>query len=381
MTARDNDSNTALGLAALYGNLAVCKFFVSRGSDLNEKNAYERTALDLYGDHMPEDLLDKQTAKEHRNELLAAFLEIKDQKNASQAKVIASQAAMIESQAAKIAVLERPALATASMLFSDKFSDVVFVCGGGERIPAHRFIVAACSESLDALLSNPQWLETADDRDRVAEVPMEQSAAAVCAMLRFVYTGEVGVASAGLSCADWFGVLDLSSQHLLPELKAECERRLVESLSLTTVSNSLIAAHLLDLSALHAASVDFVRANMAALLLSSSSFSLNSRLSHKHPAVWKKLRAALGLEDEVLGAEEEEEEEEGGEEEEEEEGWAGGGNNQKRSQGQRRKLGSWVVGRGSWVVGRGSRVERVCVASWVVSCRGVWGRFCFSLLC
>jgi hypothetical protein len=75
---------------------------------------------------------------------------------------------VIESKDQEIAVLKRPARATASMLFSDKFADVVFVCGGGERIPAHRFIVAACSESLDALLSNPQWLETADDRERVA---------------------------------------------------------------------------------------------------------------------------------------------------------------------------------------------------------------------
>ena len=53
----------------------------------------------------------------------------------------------------------------------------------------------ACSENVFfyVRLSIPQWLETADDVcicERVAEVPMEQSAAAVRVMLRFVYAGE-----------------------------------------------------------------------------------------------------------------------------------------------------------------------------------------------
>ena len=279
MTTRNIIGVTALGLAALCDKLPACKFLISRGSDIMAKNNDGKTALDLYG-YGPaiNPPLSAEEKKERCEELKAAFLEAKDRKIVSMAKVI-------ESQAAKIAMLKRPA---ASMLFSDKFADVVFVCGGGERIPAHRNIVAACSESLDALLSNPQWLETADDRERVAEVPMEQSAAAVRVMLRFMYTGEVD--EAGLS----LDVLDLSSRHLLPELKTACEKRMAGSLTVPSVTDALVAAYLHDLTVLKEACVEFIKANMARVMMSSSFVSLKT----DHPAIWKELRVALGLPEE-----------------------------------------------------------------------------------
>ena len=257
-----------------------------------------QTALDFYGDDEKiNPPLSAAFKKQCCDELLAAFLEAKDLKNASLTKVI-------ESKDQRIAVLERPVRANASMLFSDKFADVVFVCGGGERIPAHRFIVAACSESLDALLSNPQWLETADDRERVAEVPMEQSAAAVRVMLQFVYTGEVDEAELS-SPPVLLGVLDLSSRHLLPELKAACERRLVGSLSKQGLASALVSAYLHDLAALKAACVELIKANPGVTMTTSY-----NKLKTSHPAIWKQLRAALGESEEDNEEEEEENEEE-----------------------------------------------------------------------
>jgi hypothetical protein len=53
----------------------------------------------------------------------------------------------------RVAVLERPARTYASLLFSERFSDVAFVCGvgdGGDRIHAHRNIASACSEQRPA---------------------------------------------------------------------------------------------------------------------------------------------------------------------------------------------------------------------------------------
>ena len=252
-----------------------------------------KTALDIYGDN--EDI-DAEAKKQRCEELLSAFHEAKDQKIASKDQEIAAMAA-------KIAILTRPARATASMLFSEDFSDLVFVAGG-ERIPAHRNIVAANSEHMDALLKGP-WRENVDGQ--AVEVPMEQSGAAVRVMLQFVYTGEVD--EAGLSSPPvLLGVLDLSSRHVLPELKAACERRLVGSLTVTSLADALVAAYLHDLAALKAACVEFIKANMAAVMLSSSYI----KFIASHRAIWKQLRVALGLDAEEEDDEEEEEEEEEG---------------------------------------------------------------------
>ena len=134
---------------------------------------------------------------------------------------------------------------------------------------------------------------------------MEQSAAAVRVLLRFVYTGEVD--EAGLSSPPVLsGVLDLSSRHLLPELKAACERRLVGSLSKQSLADALVAAHLHDLAALKAACFELVKANPAVALSSSV-----IKLKKAHPAIWKQLRVALGeSEDDEEDEDDEDEEEE-----------------------------------------------------------------------
>ena len=125
-------------------------------------------------------------------------------------------------------------------------------------------------------------------------------------MLQFVYTGEVDVV--GLSSPPvLMGVLDLSSRHLLPELKAACERRLVGSLSKQSLAVALVAAHLHDLAALKEACIEFIKANWAAVTLSPSIIKLKT----SHPAIWRQLRVALGLPEEDEEEEEEEEEEEG----------------------------------------------------------------------
>ena len=137
---------------------------------------------------------------------------------------------------------------------------------------------------------------------------MEQSAAAVRVLLRFVYTGEVD--EAGLSPQPvLLGVLDLSSRHLLPELKAACERRLVGSLAVPSVAAALVAAYLHDLAALKEACYELVKKNSLAMIMSPSIMKLKT----SHRTIWKQLRVALGLpeEDEEEEQEEEDEEEEG----------------------------------------------------------------------
>ena len=142
---------------------------------------------------------------------------------------------------------------------------------------------------------------------------MEQSAAAVRVLLRFVYTGEVD--EAGLSSQPvLMCVLDLSSRHLLPELKAACERRLISSLSKQSLADALVTAYLHDLAALKEACVELVKKNLAAVMLSPSIMNSITKLKTSHSAIWKQLRVALGLpekDDEEDFEEENEEEEEG----------------------------------------------------------------------
>jgi len=86
-------------------------------------------------------------------------------------------------------VLERHDRFNLSLHFSDDISDVEVVCRDGERIPAHRCILAACSQSLRASLLGP-WAENAKRK-----VEMSQSGAAVRAFLRFMHTGEAEAAA------------------------------------------------------------------------------------------------------------------------------------------------------------------------------------------
>ena len=293
MTARNNAGTTALGIAAFFDKLPACKYLISRGSDLMSKNNEGETALDIYCE---DEDIDDEEKKERFDELLAAFHEAKELKIASKDHEIASQAKEIASKDHQIAILKRPA---ESMLFSEDFSDLVFVAGG-ERLPAHRIILASNSEHMGALLKGP-WRENVDGQ--AVEVPMEQSAAAVRVLLRFVYTGEVD--EAGLSSPPvLLGVLDLSSRHLLPELKAACERRLVGSLSKQSLADALVAAYFYDLSDLKSACVEFIKANMTGVMLSSSYI----KFIGSHRAIWKQLRVALGLPEEDDDEDSEEEE-------------------------------------------------------------------------
>ena len=221
------------------------------------------------------------------------------------AAVFELKAALYDLQSSRVTVLERPARTNASLLFSERFSDVVFVCGGGggggDRIHAHRCVVAACSEQLSALLQG-QWAETTGgERERVAEVEMSQSGAAVRVLLRFMYTGEAEAAALDGNLQE---VLELAALYEQADLKAACEERGLAGLQVKTVVPLLVAAHLHELGKLKQACIDFIKANMAAVTLSPSFMTLQNT----HPALLADLRSELGVNEEE---EEEEEQEEG----------------------------------------------------------------------
>jgi len=193
----------------------------------------------------------------------------------------------------EIAVLRRLASSNASMLFSDKFSDVVLESASGERIPAHRNILAANSKCMDKLLSG-KWAESAS---RV--VRMEQTATAVKALLRFLYTGQVDDAALG---SDLGGVLELAKKHEQEYLVAACEQHALMTLTVKSVVTTFVLASFHNMVKLEAACVKFIKKNTLAATFSKA----YKQLVKEQPAMWIELRAAVGLPEEESEDEDEE---------------------------------------------------------------------------
>jgi len=199
LNIKNKAGNTALHVGAMLADVNFCSMLVEKGADPTIKNAKGKTFLDIFpmqGVPGPDRcLMDDDSWRMSLKKLVA---------EQARDKLIATQG--LVANFAK------------SLLFSDKFSDVVFVAGG-ERIHAHRCIVAACSEPLSALLQG-QWAETTGSSG-VAEIKMDQSAQAVRALLRFMYTGEVDEAALDADC---LGVMCLADQHDQTELTRLCEQ-------------------------------------------------------------------------------------------------------------------------------------------------------------
>lgn len=141
--------------------------------------------------------------------------------------------------------IARLSQSTSGLLFSEVFSDLVFLCPGDERIHAHRNIMAASSLYARDQLLQGSWSPNADER--VAVVQMPQSATAVRVLLRFLYTGEVDAAAVEASLSE---VLELATQHQLPRLTAFCEMHAPGALSTKTAAMVLLSAHRHNLQSL-----------------------------------------------------------------------------------------------------------------------------------
>ena len=285
----DPNQFTPLMFASIFGHRGVAAILLDRGALVNALNGAGMSAFHLasmQGHVHILQLLEARGAEIHISSIIGANTIL---------RVAYKCIAVLRS---RTALLERASCANASMLFSEQFSDVVFLCSDGERIHAHRCIVAACSPLMRAMLQG-SWMENVG---KVSEVPMTQSAPAVRALLRFFYTGEVDEATVQSQMSD---VLHLAAQHEQPKLTAACAKCAANLLSVQTVVPILVVAHLHDLPSLKARCVDLITTsfqNIVAVTLSSSFMELKTM----HPLLWRKLRAALGLPEEEGDDEEDE---------------------------------------------------------------------------
>jgi hypothetical protein len=266
--------------ATKFDYLECAVLLLTRDFDLDAKDNDGQLALDLYGTGFGMNPTIK--VKEQRREVLrSAFTKAKLDRAQQEIATLRKE----------VAIFRRPAHVNKSMLFSEDFSDVTCEVVGGERIPAHKFILAASSECFSALLKG-QWAESAS-----GVVRMEQSATAVKALLRFLYTGEVDEAAL---VSDLGGVLELAALHGQHDLTAACEQHGLQSLTVRTVVTKLVVAHLHKLTALKAACIALIKSDMrtqAAVTMSKA----YKQLEETQPVFWLELCAALDLpeEDEV----------------------------------------------------------------------------------
>ena len=152
------------------------------------------------------------------------------------------------------AVLRRPYSAISSMLFSERFADVVFHCADGECIHAHRCVVGACSEALGALLEG-QWAETVGEYEHMAVVKMGQCGLAVRAFLRFLYTGEVDGDAVATNLDE---LLELAAMYDQGELTAECEECACRALTIETAPDMLLTADLIGMEELKQSALELI---------------------------------------------------------------------------------------------------------------------------
>jgi BTB/POZ domain len=160
------------------------------------------------------------------------------------------------------------------MLFSEKFSDIRFVCGDGVIVHAHRIVLAESSPYFDAAFSQP-WKENEN-----GEWKTSHASHVIKVVLTLLYTGKI---DSKLVQEDPLAFISVASEYNLASLKIVAERCCIQLVNANNIKATLQAAHLYDSAILKNACVDFVKKNALAVLAHSRISSLET----EDPDLWK----------------------------------------------------------------------------------------------
>jgi hypothetical protein len=164
-----------------------------------------------------------------------------------------------------------------SLLFSEKFSDVRFVCAEGEVLHAHKSILAAASEYFSVLFSD-RWADSNAD----GEVKTTNQTHIMRAILSFVYTGAMNPA---LLDDNSETLLSVATEYGLIELQKQAEHSCIRALDLDNVKILLKIAHLYNAQDLKGACFRFVHLHATAVLTNPEIM----LLSTEEPTLWSEL--------------------------------------------------------------------------------------------
>eukprot|EP00966_Prymnesium_polylepis_P310354 7170536-Prymnesium_polylepis.1 len=180
-----------------------------------------------------------------------------------------------------------PAVAIATwenLLLSEVCSDVTFVCGDGESLPAHTCVLASASAYFKQLFTGP-W--RASQTDGEGQLQTSNESAVMRGLLSFIYTGALSTEIADGNTA---ALYSLSKEYLLPELQRLMEAKLAKSIGPENLRELLLLAHLHQATALKAKCHAFVQLNKVTVLTQPSMLSLAA----EKPEVWKELVETVG---------------------------------------------------------------------------------------
>jgi hypothetical protein len=179
-----------------------------------------------------------------------------------------------------VSVLKSVAETYKKMLFSEKFSDIKFICSNGVTLHAHRSVLAEASTYFDNMFQGP-WRE-----NKAREIKPPHSSHIMKVVLTILYTGKIDF---GLVDDDPLAFISVASEYDVASLKVVAESCSVRSLNETNIKRMLQAAHLYDCLGLKSACAEYVNENSLALLRNTEITSLKT----DNPHVWDELWEAV----------------------------------------------------------------------------------------
>uniref|UniRef100_A0A182N7R5 BTB domain-containing protein n=1 Tax=Anopheles dirus TaxID=7168 RepID=A0A182N7R5_9DIPT len=153
--------------------------------------------------------------------------------------------------------MELLSLSLSTLCMSPLNADVTFIVNG-DRIPAHRAILAARSESFSVLINNE--LKTSKDNEIKIEAPVKPFKY----LLKYIYSGNMSLKQMGQD--DFQGILDLATMYGFKDLIAAISGHLSETIRLGNVCATLEMARLFEMDELCTACELFIDHNATDVL-------------------------------------------------------------------------------------------------------------------
>lgn len=179
-----------------------------------------------------------------------------------------------------------------SLLFSDKFADVIFEITDDSESPptvtrlfAHKNILASSSVYYDTMLSG-NWNETANGTDH-AIIRVNHNLDVYTCLLTFVYTGEI---DSDIVEKYSLELLDLAAQGQYNALTSMCQKKAIKIITVNNIINMLLSSYRYSLDLLKSACFEFIKVNAVSLMFEESFM----ELAQSHKQIWKDIKRELG---------------------------------------------------------------------------------------
>jgi hypothetical protein len=174
-----------------------------------------------------------------------------------------------------------------NLLFSEKLSDVTFVCNkDGTTFHAHRVVLSGESPYFEAFFTGP-WSKQNDDGRWKTEI----DPSIMKAVLTFIYTGKFGTPLVGMSMDVIVMILQVGQEFQMPNLVEVCSRIIKPKLALENIKKMTSVAATISFpiagpTNLWNHCVHFIRRNSKDVLMDTSFVALAT----ENPDLWTNLQ-------------------------------------------------------------------------------------------